>query len=722
MKRFCNQNKNKKTRIDGGFTLIEMSMVIIILGLAIAAILPIYNVYQENTKVNDTVSAIDTATSAIGSFRTINGRYPYPASLTDRRIIDATYGRENNADMNLTPQGAMNGAGVFIQQSIASRTMAYANEWAAFPPGSRVRVRIGFLPFKNLGLTEDQAYDSYGNRLMYAVTEHLANATTFRDDQGGIDIIDANNATMVPVPGSVHFVVFSLGKNRNGAFTQGNIRIPCTGQIIETENCDFTQTDAVFRSTDRREIGGVNAYDDIFSYFTQSDTPLWQVPVGGSPFDIMEKPGGEVGFAMGAAATNDPLTNKGTIVGTVRAQNDPDTPADEGRIMATQICSTAGNCFSTSLIAGSIAAGTGGMECPPDRPYMVGIRSGQPVCVNQIITRCPDGQIVKGVNSDGTLQCEGTPLLCPERSFSHCAPNDVTIPQGTDIQVETVTRGTSRTATYRCQVGRWEEVLPQTGSCTCTPSTASQSMGCGLGFDGNFTQTRNYTCPAGVWSAWEPPVSTSYAPNSGCLCRGAVETQIATCPSPMTGSWIQTRTLACANANSGTWSEWTPATAPPGACTCNQSTQTQMVSCGGVLTGQKRQISQSSCTNPVTWSPFVDDPDTSANTCVCTPSGPTTRIESCPPDKIGNMIYSDIVTCTGRAAGTLQSTLVSNTCRDRPLPVCTWKSNSGGQYETRARGPRKDSDCERQCGQTRSFCNLPSGNGFNNFPGCRCSI
>jgi prepilin-type N-terminal cleavage/methylation domain-containing protein len=77
-----------------GFTLIEMAIVIMIIGLLVASLMPLYGLYQKQQEISNTEVNVTVAISAIGTFRSLHGRYPCPASLTQDRN-DPLYGRED---------------------------------------------------------------------------------------------------------------------------------------------------------------------------------------------------------------------------------------------------------------------------------------------------------------------------------------------------------------------------------------------------------------------------------------------------------------------------------------------------------------------------------------------------------------------------------------------------------------------------------------------------
>ena len=210
----------KKTwTLPCGFTLIEMAIVIMLLGLIIASAAPAYKLYLNHKATEETQANIEQITAAIGAFREINGRYPCPASLTAQRN-DTAYGREDCRDYRTTiPAGTCDTATGFCrQQSQASRIIEYKDPFIPAHPtitGQVPNIRLGAVPFRELNLTEKNAYDGYDNRIEYAVTENLMNDVTFRPDGGGIEVVDNSappQSLLVP-SASAHFMVLSHGKN-----------------------------------------------------------------------------------------------------------------------------------------------------------------------------------------------------------------------------------------------------------------------------------------------------------------------------------------------------------------------------------------------------------------------------------------------------------------------------------------------------------------------------
>lgn len=741
----------------------EMSIVVMLLGIAVAAFAPLYKFYIQDQAEKATENNIALISSAIGNFRTVNGRYPFPASLTSIRGA-ANYGREQNAASAAAPGNFDPALGVYIQQS--KRAIDYLDPFTAGNPkvNGKPRVRIGFIPFRQLNLDEKQAYDGFGNRILYAVTEHLANDTTFRANEGGISIIDGNGNSVIAPADTAHFVAFSSGKNANGAFSAAGTQYPCNAGP-ERENCDFTSTspavpDAVFRQAQTSTSGnGTTQFDDVMTYFVETDIPLWQLSSNPAAVkdSINQKPGGMVGFSFVANST--PVLTKSDVNGIVRALDDPQTPGTvEAKIMAKQFCPTGpgADCLATSLIAGDVSAAprTGGLKCPDDDniddngngtketgKYMIGIRLGKPICSNEVVIGCPNkGDILSGFDADGNPICGVPPPSCAAKVVSSGCPapdnGTKTIPASPSGSVVNVTFGASWTITYTCTAGVWNTTGNVTGVCSCTPSTKTQTINCSNDpyyniFTGTFTQTQQYQCPQGTWTnPSPPPIYAVYgygmdypAPASTCRCKDWSESGFYPCPAGLTGvGYPKTKTFTCINSQLGHSDGWIPPTPPVGFesnpfyCHCDSTaTKKVMSACPMPLQGTVFTTMKMDC-NLNEWVP-TGEVDSSG--CKCLGSQSWTGTAPCPtPGDPGSILNKYTLDCDG----SLHKEELSNSCQAAGDATCQWiqgGSPLGGQLYPS--GFRVGSSCTcNTSGVTRGNCHTGSSGNFTNFNDCRC--
>jgi len=398
--------------IENGFTLIEMAISIMIVGLFLAAAVQPYSLYLKNRATDTTQENVSAIASAIGSYRQLYGYYPCPASLTAQRG-NPVYGHSAAcapAPPAVAPPVA---AGTF--QKTSGRVFTYAPTGlpAIAPFTEQPVVRIGAVPFRELNLDESQAVDGYNNRIFYAVTERLTNARTFQPDGGGIGVLDGAGTpilapvTQVPNPPSTevaHFFIFSSGANQAGAYTRDGVPAsqPCPAAGPESVNCNLLAGNPDFSAAQTKTVGGATHFDDVVSYFTEADMPLWEYAANKT--DIHQKSGGSVGTAdslsqaLGAA-----FVDKALIPGVANVSN---------AVKVQTLCDAlTGKCFPSSQIGGKITpgdiasgtslvgttntpptpAGTGsfsGIACPAGY-FMTKIKNSEPQCTKEIFASCP---------------------------------------------------------------------------------------------------------------------------------------------------------------------------------------------------------------------------------------------------------------------------------------------------------------------------------------------
>lgn len=740
-----------------GFTLIEMSVVVLLVGIALAAFAPLYKLYVKNQELQKTRQNIETVNSALSAFRNLNGRYPFPAPITVR--TNANYGREAGGAVGgglpaapTVAPGNLDPLGYYLAAS--PRILpAFLNPFVAGNPpvvNQAPPVRIGFVPFRLLNIDEDVSYDGQGNHIMYAVTEHLASGDTFRPGQGGIGIIDAAGVSVIEPANSADFVVYSMGENQNGAYPPNAVQFACAPGV-DRMNCTLPMAVATFRKAPESSSFNVaSRYDDVLSYFLTTETPLWQLSTApGAAKDIHTKVPGMVGVSFNPLGF--PVSSKNQILGEIRAQDDPDTndgnPATindvEGNILSKQLCSSSGACFPITLITGSLTSPGGGMECPADDPdgvgaFMVGVRNGRPICEDELKSGCFNpGEALAGYDANHVPICQNVytfKLPCAAASTSPCSSfvggpfTSLPIPASNHGTVVTIPAtgyfGHSRQETWQCTNGTWNR-LTATGLCSCA-DTETKTVACQSGFTGpGFTQTRTRPAPGcatipppafGLWLPALPPTTgtVTYPPGT-CGCTNTYESRNISCPPGQVAALqpYEDRTLTCAGPNSGTWSPWVQHNLNLCACPADQ---TQTVTCPAPLTGSFVQTNHLDCSaSPPAWSgwtPATPPP----GTCTCTAGPLPPRTGSCPTPLVGTVIYHDTVVCPG---GTITTTTDSSGCTTPPPAVCSIKQNGTGTASATPTANPVGTVCTCGSGNVAS-CHAGSS-PYQIYYGCPCT-
>ncbi len=199
--RFLRQPKvvSIPTATDTGFSLVEMSIVMVVIGLLIGGMLMPLSVQQEKTERDQTKRTLQDIKEALVGFTIVNGRLPCPDTDDD--------GLENYS---------------------ASCT-------------------VGTLPWSNLGI---HRFDAWKRSFTYRVASSYAGSTITLTTVGDIQVLDSRSGNLLA--NQLPAVVVSHGKNwalSNSAAINPN--------EDENDNNDATFVDASYSNINNNE------YDDL---------------------------------------------------------------------------------------------------------------------------------------------------------------------------------------------------------------------------------------------------------------------------------------------------------------------------------------------------------------------------------------------------------------------------------------------------------------------------
>lgn len=211
-----------------GFSLVEMAVVLVIVGLMIGGLLTPLSVQLEQRKISETQKALDDGREALLGFALRNGYLPCPA-------VSAANGLEDRTGENCTDGK-----------------------------------RAGFIPWVTLGLAKS---DSWGHIYRYSVTPAFANSRVPFTLQTPRDITiatrDANGNLMgATAVADIPAVILSHGKNGFGGFSEVGIRAADTSttNIDEKTNAGLTGTGFITRfQTDNPAAPG-GEFDDMLAW------------------------------------------------------------------------------------------------------------------------------------------------------------------------------------------------------------------------------------------------------------------------------------------------------------------------------------------------------------------------------------------------------------------------------------------------------------------------
>lgn len=286
------KKKTSRNKVSsGGFSLIELSIALVIMGLFLVPILQGYNLYMEREKIIQSKERISVIQSALQRFALSNGRYPAPANK-NRTIASADFGVEDHPGA----PPLCTAASVTVCRTTGFRDVVL--------PAGNDPVLVGDVPFATLGLPIRYTNDSYSRRFTYAVSEYLTSSATFRDDGGVIKVLNLAGGNTTGTSNNAHYVIINHGEDGRGAVSEGGtLTSACAGLGRDIENCDndATYTDnyttfgvAPNSYEDRYSVfnPGANYYDDYIGWRTTTAGDTWTI-VANSP-DIYNRNSGNI--------------------------------------------------------------------------------------------------------------------------------------------------------------------------------------------------------------------------------------------------------------------------------------------------------------------------------------------------------------------------------------------------------------------------------------------
>lgn len=223
---------------SSGFTLVEMAVVLVIIGLLLGGLLMPLSAQVENRRVSETQKALDEINQALIGFAVVNGRLPCPASGAI----------------------ATGSAGAGVEQTTGSGSTLACS------------AAEGVLPWATLGVNE---LDAWGRRYGYRVTTLFARGlpqTTFGCTPpsnptsaafalctpGDITVKDSSAGNSIA--SNIPALVLSYGPNGLGAYTSAGTQISAAG--AGTDEAENTNGNATFVSHPPSSAAG-NAFDDL---------------------------------------------------------------------------------------------------------------------------------------------------------------------------------------------------------------------------------------------------------------------------------------------------------------------------------------------------------------------------------------------------------------------------------------------------------------------------
>lgn len=223
-----------KNRISG-FSLLEMSIVILISGIIMTAVLNTIPIIYRTTKSLSNNKKLEKVEDAFYAFILKHKRLPIPANMEDKiNTNTGTYGLEQNAEN-------------------------------AKKVNSNENLYIGTLPSVDLGLSPEYVYDEYGNKFVYIVNANCTKTKgLLKCDSNSNDLItmETNDITTK----NIVFSIVAQGANKRYSYAT-NSSTQSTPK--NTSRLELFNSYDFFKGTVYNKIYSSQNFDDTVIYGTK---------------------------------------------------------------------------------------------------------------------------------------------------------------------------------------------------------------------------------------------------------------------------------------------------------------------------------------------------------------------------------------------------------------------------------------------------------------------
>lgn len=207
-------------KTSAGFTLLEMAIVLVIIGVLLGGLLMPLSAQVETSRINETRKALDEINQALIGFAVTNGYLPCPA-------VSSSNGAEDRTGATCT--------------------------------GAK---RLGFLPWATLGVSQ---VDAWGRLYRYSVTSTFTDSGTKFTLASAGDITVKNDNSVANIATAIPVLVMSHGVNGYYATVAGGGAPIADGSATNTdEDTNGSDTTTFVSKGITRSTAAVGGdYDDI---------------------------------------------------------------------------------------------------------------------------------------------------------------------------------------------------------------------------------------------------------------------------------------------------------------------------------------------------------------------------------------------------------------------------------------------------------------------------
>lgn len=244
----------RQKKVKKAFSLIELSIVIVIVSILVTGALSTSVTAINNAKIKVTEDRISQIYNALGVFLLKNGRLPCPASvLLTKSGTDTSYGAEKGT------AGTCAGSSTGTYSSTTSTNLVY-----------------GAVPFQTLGLPIEMGEDGFESKIAYIVDKRFTSSSTFGTTTatGIITVLEKPAATSQTSTSDAIFVLVGYGANESGAYPANSAsqNTPLSTDTSEQSNdavVVVSTTTATFTDSFVASSGNSDVFDDVVFYKTR---------------------------------------------------------------------------------------------------------------------------------------------------------------------------------------------------------------------------------------------------------------------------------------------------------------------------------------------------------------------------------------------------------------------------------------------------------------------
>ncbi len=237
-----------------GFSLIELAMVIAIGGILLAGVISIGSAQLENARISRTQQKQEVIKTALINFMSRYKRLPCPsiATLSDN---EPEYGKE------AATEGVCTGT-------------------TRIQSGTQRNVR-GIVPWKALGLTDDEGQDAFYRRFTYQVllSQTVSGVVNGAGITGNIEVRDAPGGNLLNLNNLAAAVIVSHGNDGFGAYQSMTGRRMTLGLASADDTRENTNNNLVYVQKNYSDVEG-DRFDDIVMWLNPYEINAKLVDIG----------------------------------------------------------------------------------------------------------------------------------------------------------------------------------------------------------------------------------------------------------------------------------------------------------------------------------------------------------------------------------------------------------------------------------------------------------